>query len=199
MTTTIPAFISGNSGCGRLIFIHLQCWEVLPFCRFQRQRCIKFVCPKDPDFYTPLALKTAKGPHLSALEVYKNQSPRLLHLKCLFPQWQTEARQHKRCEAASFPGPLERPPCCRWKDLSSFLGNLERATTTTSAFITAVSQDATSKVPFPQWQTEARQHKRSKDAASDVCLSCSCFLKKRERGTRSGYEASKGSKGILGL
>ena len=62
---------------GRLIFIHLQCWEVLPFCRFQRQRCIKILCPKDPDFYTPLALKTAKEQHLPALEVYKNQSPNL--------------------------------------------------------------------------------------------------------------------------
>ena len=60
---------------GRLIFIHLQCWEVLPFCRFQRQRCIKILCPKDPESYTPLALKTAEGQHLPALEVYKNQSP----------------------------------------------------------------------------------------------------------------------------
>ena len=60
---------------GRLTFIHLQCWEVLPFCRFQRQRCIKILCPKDPEFYTPLALKTAKGQHLPALVVYKNQSP----------------------------------------------------------------------------------------------------------------------------
>ena len=59
---------------GRLIFIHLQCWEVLPFCRSQRQRCIKILSPKDPEFYTPLALKTAKGQHLPALEVYKNQS-----------------------------------------------------------------------------------------------------------------------------
>ena len=60
---------------GRLIFIHLQCWEVLPFCRFQHQRYIKILCPKDPDFYTPLALKRAKGQHLPELEVYKNQSP----------------------------------------------------------------------------------------------------------------------------
>ena len=59
---------------GRLIFIHHQCWEVLPFCRFQCQRCIKILCPKDPDFYTPLALKTAKGQHLPALVVYKNHS-----------------------------------------------------------------------------------------------------------------------------
>ena len=64
---------------GRLIFIHHQCWEVLPFCRFQRQRCIKILCPKDPDFYTPLALKTAKGQHLPALVVYKNQSPNVCH------------------------------------------------------------------------------------------------------------------------
>ena len=40
------------------------------------QRSIKILCPKDPDFYTPLALKTAqKGQHLPALVVYKNQSP----------------------------------------------------------------------------------------------------------------------------
>ena len=32
--------------------------------------------------------------------------------------------------------------------------------------------DATSEVPFPLWQTEARQHKRSEDVASDVCLNC---------------------------
>ena len=50
---------------GRLIFIHLQCWEVLRFCRFQRQWCINILCPKDPDFYTPLALKKAKGQHPS--------------------------------------------------------------------------------------------------------------------------------------
>ena len=57
---------------GRLIFIHLQCWEVLPFCRFQRQRCIKIRVLGARDFYTPLALKTAKGQQLPALEVYKN-------------------------------------------------------------------------------------------------------------------------------
>ena len=59
---------------GRLLGHH-QCWEVLPFCRFQRQRCIKILCPGDPDFYTPLVLKTAKGQHLPALVVYKSQSP----------------------------------------------------------------------------------------------------------------------------
>ena len=37
-------------------FIHLQCWEVLPFLTIQRQRCINILCPKDPEFYTPLAL-----------------------------------------------------------------------------------------------------------------------------------------------
>ena len=73
---TSSEFGGMHSGSGRLIFIHLQCWEVLPFGRFQRQRCTKILCPKDPVFYTPLALKTAKGQHLPALEVYKNQSPR---------------------------------------------------------------------------------------------------------------------------
>ena len=65
-----------TAGTGRLIFIHHQCWEVLPFCRFQRQRCIKIRVLRAQDFYTPLALKTAKGQHLPALVVYKNQSPR---------------------------------------------------------------------------------------------------------------------------
>ena len=59
-----------------LIFIHLQCWEVLPFSTIQRQRCIKNLFLKDPEFYTPLALNCQKGQHLPALEVYKNQSPR---------------------------------------------------------------------------------------------------------------------------
>ena len=69
---------------GRLIFIHHQCWEVLPFCRFQRQRCIKIRVLGAQDFYTPLALKTAKGQHLPALVVYKNQSPMLTaELFCL--------------------------------------------------------------------------------------------------------------------
>ena len=61
---------------GRLIFIHHQCLEVLPFCRFQRQQCIKIRVLRAQDFYTPLALKTATGQHLPALVVYKNQSPR---------------------------------------------------------------------------------------------------------------------------
>ena len=56
-------------------FIHHQCWEVLPFCRFQHQWCLKILCPRDPDFYTPLALKTAKGQHLPAQVVHENQSP----------------------------------------------------------------------------------------------------------------------------
>ena len=76
---------------GRLIFIHLQCWQLLPFLTIQRQRCIKILCPKDPEFYTPLPLNCQKGRHLPALEVYKNQSPtgaanapRLwLHIQCL--------------------------------------------------------------------------------------------------------------------
>ena len=35
---------------GRLIFIHLRCWEVLPFLTLLRQRCIKILCLKDPEF-----------------------------------------------------------------------------------------------------------------------------------------------------
>ena len=54
---------------GRLIFVHLQCWEVYNICRFQRQRCIKVRVLRAQDFYTPLALKTAKGQHLQALQM----------------------------------------------------------------------------------------------------------------------------------
>ena len=61
---------------GTLILIHLQCWEVLPFLTIQRQRCIKILCPKDPEFYTRVALNCQKGRHLPALEVYKNHSPK---------------------------------------------------------------------------------------------------------------------------
>ena len=64
-----------RSAAGRLILIHLQCWEELPFWAIQRQWCIKILCPKDPEFYTPLALNSQKGQHLPALKVYKNQSP----------------------------------------------------------------------------------------------------------------------------
>ena len=60
---------------GRLIFIHLQCWEVLPFLANQRQWCIRILCPKDPEFYTPLALNCQKGQHLLAPEVYKISVP----------------------------------------------------------------------------------------------------------------------------
>ena len=60
---------------GRLILIYHQCWEVLSFLTIQRQRCIKILCPKDPEFYTPLALNCQKGQHLPALEVYKIQFP----------------------------------------------------------------------------------------------------------------------------
>ena len=75
--TRLVLFWTFIRGSGRRIFIHHQCWEVLPFCRFQRQRCIKIRVLRAQDFYTPLALKTAKGQHLPALVVYKNPSPRL--------------------------------------------------------------------------------------------------------------------------
>ena len=41
----------------------------------QHQWCIKILFPKDPEFHTPLALNCQKAQPLSALEVYKNQSP----------------------------------------------------------------------------------------------------------------------------
>ena len=67
-----PPKFEGNFG--RLIFIYLQCWEVLPFSPIQRQRCIKLRVLRAHDFYTPLNCE--EGQHLSALEVYKNQSPK---------------------------------------------------------------------------------------------------------------------------
>ena len=71
---------------GSLILIHLHCWEVLPFLTMRRQRCIKILCPKDPEFYTPLALNCQKGKHLPALEVYRNQSPIGSPRLCYFRQ-----------------------------------------------------------------------------------------------------------------
>ena len=73
--------------CGRLIFIHHQCWEVLSFLTIQRQRCIKILCPKDPEFYSPLALNCQKGQHLPAPGgVQKSVSHFLTHLAALGPQ-----------------------------------------------------------------------------------------------------------------
>ena len=49
---------------------------------FSAQRCIKIRVLRAQDFYTPLALKSAKGQHFPALEVYKNQSPIFAKLRC---------------------------------------------------------------------------------------------------------------------
>ena len=65
---------------GRLILIHLRCWEVLPFLTIQRQRCVKFRVLRGGNFHTPLPLNCQKGQHLPAPEVYKNQSPNSLFL-----------------------------------------------------------------------------------------------------------------------
>ena len=92
---------------GRLIFIHLQCWEVLPFCRFQRQRCIKVRVLRAHDFYAPLALKTAKGQHLPALEVYKKRSPICLGFRGLIRTRGFE--KGKCCGLGIAPG--EKGPC----------------------------------------------------------------------------------------
>ena len=46
---------------GRLIFIHLQCWEVLPLlCRSAPAANVKFRVFREQDFYAPLALNGKK-------------------------------------------------------------------------------------------------------------------------------------------
>ena len=72
----VSVAMPADSHCenGRLTFIHLRCWKVLPFLTIQRQRCINIPCPKDPEFYTLLALNSQKGQHVPAPEVYKMQS-----------------------------------------------------------------------------------------------------------------------------
>ena len=91
---------------------------MLPFCRSQRQRCIKILCPKDPDFYKPLALKAANGQHLPALEVYKNQSPNYVSVDLLggpeqeslrkcSPECSRECSQKSECSCECPPGALQ--------------------------------------------------------------------------------------------
>ena len=67
-----------NAPSGRLIFMHLTCWEGTAILAMQRQCCIKVLCPKDAQCHTVLALNCQKGSTLPALEVYKNQSPTFL-------------------------------------------------------------------------------------------------------------------------
>ena len=124
--------VMNNLYCGRLIFIHHQCWEVLPFCRFQRQRCIKIRVPRARDFYTPLALKTAKGQHLPALVVYKNQSPILV----LWEQIESSvfcenAFWGSLCHLSSVPLSAPRPEA--GIDFFQFPGPLENLLPLTSA------------------------------------------------------------------
>ena len=59
-------------GSGRLIFIQLQCWEVMPFLTVQRQRCIEFRVLRALDFYTPLALNCQKRAAPPSTEVENN-------------------------------------------------------------------------------------------------------------------------------
>ena len=61
---------------GRLIFIHLRCWEVLPLLTIQSQRSIRYRVLGSHHFYTPLPLNCQKGQHFPALVVYKNPSPK---------------------------------------------------------------------------------------------------------------------------
>ena len=55
------------------------------------------------DFYTPLALKTAKGQHLPALEVYKNQSPKRVSENALLHSDTIKARKKKVNAALAMP------------------------------------------------------------------------------------------------
>ena len=76
-------------------------------------------------------------------------------------------------KAKNSPPPPQRKAKVRKEDQG--IGNTKRAITTTSALPSSLGAlDATSKVPLPLRETEARQHKPNKDIASDVCLSCSC-------------------------
>ena len=57
---------------GRLIFIHLRCWEVLPFLKIQRQRCIQFRVLRRGNFYAQLPLNCQKGgasQHLRCIKI----------------------------------------------------------------------------------------------------------------------------------
>ena len=123
MTFLMSKIIFSDPLVGRLIFIHHQCWEVLPFCRFQRQRCIKILCPKDPDFYTPLALKTAKGQHLPALVVYKNQSPTGTELSVANTHFTRRAGQ---CLWTGGKGEEESPRGLLWGNSGPFLASRSR-------------------------------------------------------------------------
>ena len=72
---------------GRLIcFLTSSVGMCCPFVPFSAPACIKILCPKEPDFYTPLALKTAKGQHLPALEVYKTLVFTMLLVSSLFSE-----------------------------------------------------------------------------------------------------------------
>ena len=99
-----------GAGVVEIVFIHLQPWEVLPFLTMQRQRCVKILCPKDPAFYTPLALNCQKGQHLSALEVYKNQSPTLRRIK-LTPDPDT-FEKYRDTPPSSWQRVVYAPPIC---------------------------------------------------------------------------------------
>ena len=84
---------------------------MLPFCRFQRQRSIKVRVLRAQDFYTPLALKTAKGQHLPALEVYKNQSPssaNTVNSRRPFRRSTWNENLHQRTAIARFESPVQR-------------------------------------------------------------------------------------------
>ena len=56
-----------SSKIGRLMVIHLQCWEVLLFLDNSVPAVCKILCPGDPESYTPLALNRQNSQYLPAL------------------------------------------------------------------------------------------------------------------------------------
>ena len=90
----------------------------------QRQRCIKILCPNDPDFYTPLAPNCLKGHYLPAPEVYKHQSPNFGASLCC-ADTQNYGQQINENQHATGRTNTPRPRVCkRWSPNggSSFVG-----------------------------------------------------------------------------
>ena len=72
-------------------FIHLQCWETLPFMPFSVSG-VMFMCPKGPELYTPLALTCKDGRASQHWRCIKLSLPRLpceISETCFF-LWQFE-------------------------------------------------------------------------------------------------------------
>ena len=62
---------------GRLILIHLQCWEVLPFLQFSTSGVYKTIqAPQGTEFLCTAGAERQKGQHLPALDwTFRNPCP----------------------------------------------------------------------------------------------------------------------------